>query len=244
MFALCTAISTDADVVCAGGLSNVLHMYTLNGPASGPWVASLVGDFEGHGGYVSCAKFFVDKREVLSSSGDGTLACWDVSRGAGSGGGLPRAHRRRERVRRVVRRARVFASCSTDGTVKFWDKRSGSTTGTVRLSEGDDLSQIGFVPGSSTTVACSVAGEGRGENHGQFLVIDARAMAKLASFRGDRERALRQHVRRVVRARAACSSAARPTTTTRRTCSCSTSTAARTRPRSSRRGTCAPATSR
>jgi guanine nucleotide-binding protein G(I)/G(S)/G(T) subunit beta-1 len=184
MFAMCTAISTDADVVCAGGLSNVLHVYTLNGPASGQRAGSLVGDFEGHDGYVSCAKF-VDKREILSSSGDGTLACWDVSRGAKAPVAVFREHTADVSACDVSSSARdVFASCSTDGTVKFWDKRSGSTTGTVRLSEGDDLSQIGFVPGSSTTVACSVAGEGRGENHGQFLVIDARAMAKLTSFRG------------------------------------------------------------
>ena len=184
-FAFCTAISTDASMVCAGGLTNVMNMYKLNGPASGPCVASFVGNFEGHDGYVSCAKFFVGKSEVLSSSGDSTLALWDAGRGAKAPVAVFREHTADVSACDVSSSARdVFASCSTDGTVKFWDKRSGSTTGTVRLSEGDDLSQIGFVPGSSTTVACSVAGEGRGENHGQFLVIDARAMAKLTSFRG------------------------------------------------------------
>ena len=184
-FAFCTAISTDASMVCAGGLSNVMNMYKLNGPASGPWVASLLGNFEGHDGYVSCAKFFVGKSEVLSSSGDSTLALWDTGRGAKAPVAVFREHAADVSACDVSSGAHdVFASCSADSTVKFWDKRLGSTTGTVRFSEGDEFSQVSFVPGSSTTLACSVAGEGRGQNHGQFLVIDARAMTKLTSFRG------------------------------------------------------------
>lgn len=175
-FSMMAAISPDAKLCCAGGLNNVVHMYKIESKN-----LSFIGDFEGHDGYVSCGEFDGESN-LLTCSGDATLCYWDVT-------GKPT-----EPVFKLSEHSAdcggcdisgsSFVSCSNDATVKFWDKREKKSTGTVRFTEGDELSKVKFIPGQENTVAVSVAGEGAGKNHGKFMVVDVRAMAKLKSFNG------------------------------------------------------------
>jgi len=177
-FAMMSCIAPDGGMAAAAGLNNVIHLYKVEGKE-----CKFLYDMEGHDGYVPCANFINGGKNIISCSGDSNLAFWDVNKKddavykledhAADVGGVDSSPD-----------GNTFCSCSNDSTVKFWDGRSKECTGTVRFTEGAELSKVRFIPGSTTTAAVSVAGEGKGKNHGKFIIVDARAMGKICSFNG------------------------------------------------------------
>jgi len=74
-WAMTCAYSPSGNFVASGGLDNICSVYHLDSENVTEPVVELVG----HTGYLSCCRFLND-RQMLTCSGDGTCALWDIAR--------------------------------------------------------------------------------------------------------------------------------------------------------------------
>lgn len=163
----CAFEKDDGRFVAAGGLDNTCSVYDLRSPLAA--TAELVG----HDGYLSDCRF-LERRYMLTASGDFTAALWDVERCA-------LATRFVEHAADVVSVAphptdpNTFATGSCDSTVRVWDVRAGSS---VRVFGGhtSDINAVCWFP-SGWAVAS-------GSGDASCRMFDTRSRAPVAVFAG------------------------------------------------------------
>lgn len=134
----CAFEKDDGRFVAAGGLDNACSVYDLRNP--GAPTAELVG----HDGYLADCSF-LERKYMLTCSGDATAALWDLERG-----GVMQA-RFVDHAADVMSIAphpadpNTFATGSCDTTVRVWDIRAGrsvqSFTGHV-----SDVNSVAWMP--------------------------------------------------------------------------------------------------
>lgn len=115
---------------------NLCSIYSIK--QSQASTAKAVGELAGHGGYISCCKFFSDKH-MLTSSGDATCILWDINMNQD-------LIKFRDHTADVMTIAinpdgHTFVSGGCDFTAKNWDARSGKCTQTF-LGHQSDINAI------------------------------------------------------------------------------------------------------
>ena len=70
------AYSPTGNFVACGGLDNICSVYSLDKET----VTKPTKELNHHTGYLSCCRF-LDDRQIITSSGDGTCLLWDVEAG-------------------------------------------------------------------------------------------------------------------------------------------------------------------
>ena len=109
--------------MASGGLDNACTIYGIGGESTGRRAGK---ELIGHEGYISCCRFITDKT-ILTSSGDGTAACWDIEKGIQItkfiGHGADVLSLSEDPISKSA-----FATSSCDMSVKIWDMRSGKCT--------------------------------------------------------------------------------------------------------------------
>lgn len=136
----CAFEQDNNSMVACGGLDNMCSIYKLDGDQS-PTRASY--ELSGHDGYLSCCRF-VDKGNVITSSGDSTCVLWDIEKQAAK-------QTFRDHQGDVMAVAispddkNLFVSGSCDTTGKLWDIRTEGSVQTHRGHESD-INAVSFFP--------------------------------------------------------------------------------------------------
>jgi WD40 repeat protein len=126
------AYSPSGTLVASGGLDNLCTIFEVEKMQTGEAVP--VKELSGHAGFLSCCRF-IDDKQLLTSSGDGTMMLWDIERGAklgefiGHGGDVTSIG--------LLRSKSAVATCSIDRTIKVWDLRDRRCVQTMSGHTGD-----------------------------------------------------------------------------------------------------------
>jgi len=133
------AASSDANLICAGGLDNAVSIYKVpdfESDSPKGIITEALLKLKGHEGYVSDCKF-TSENKMLTASGDATCALWDTSTGQ-----LTQQFAEHDADVQALalhpQTSNLFASASCDGIVRIMDMREANqTTATIRGHEGD-----------------------------------------------------------------------------------------------------------
>ena len=133
------AYSPSGTFVACGGLDNICSIYNLKTREGNIKTSRELG---GHTGYLSCCRFLDDER-IMTSSGDMTIALWDVETAKmithfrGHSGDVMSFSLSEDN--------NTMISGSCDGTAKLWDIRSGECEQTFFGHEAD-INSVAYGP--------------------------------------------------------------------------------------------------
>ncbi|KAH7282141.1 hypothetical protein KP509_35G014500 [Ceratopteris richardii] len=135
-------------VVASGGMDNICSIYVLNTQYDQPM--SDPKPLYGHKGYISCCKF-VPKHDtqILTSSGDGTCALWEVESSlkvsvfGGESSGYTKGV---TSVSIKTGDPHIFVSGSCDRTARLWDMRTSNRAMQTFQGHGGDVESVQFLP--------------------------------------------------------------------------------------------------
>lgn len=122
------AFSPSGNFVASGGLDNTCTIWNtqkMDEPAK---------ELRGHSGFLSSCRFLDDKN-MLTSSGDTTIAHWDIERGQKIGEFI--GHSGDVTAIGLLRSRNAIVTCSIDCTVKVWDLRDRQCCQTMYGHTGD-----------------------------------------------------------------------------------------------------------
>lgn len=167
---LACAYAPSSHMVASGGLDNVCTVYDLRKRKSIVNVPPA-SELFGHMGYISACRFR-SENELLTSSGDGTCALWNVSRSKMVSHFT--GHNKDVLDLRVCpTNANLFASAGVDAVVQLWDVRTGrceqSWTG-----HRSDINALDFFPDGDAIASAS--------DDASCRLFDLRASSELARY--------------------------------------------------------------
>lgn len=172
---LACGLSRSGRLAAAGGLDDTISVFKLGepspptGPAEQRDPPTLL---KAHEGYVSACRFIGDE-EVVSSSGDSSIALWNVARG----GLLRRFYGHGADVSSVDIKddQELMVSGSVDGTARLWDHRvRNCSVGVFADSPDHDVTSVAFMPDGHSFAAASEDGSTR--------IYDVRARAAVSNL--------------------------------------------------------------
>lgn len=146
------------NVAACGGLDNKCTLYPIGNGEENP--ASKKRTIATHTSYLSCCRFFNTDTQILTGSGDGTCALWDVE----SGTMIQSFHGHLGDVMNVdispTECYNTFVSGSSDAMAMVWDVRTGQCTQAFDSHESDvncvrfHPSGDAFASGSDDAMCC------------------------------------------------------------------------------------------
>jgi guanine nucleotide-binding protein G(I)/G(S)/G(T) subunit beta-1 len=161
------AYAPSGNFVACGGLDNNCLIYNLNSPATGKTHRVL----RGHAGYLSCCRFISDQ-EMITCSGDSSLALWDIE--------SERLKLRLEGHAHDVMSLSVnptnpalVISGACDKSIKLWDLRTGRGVQTF-VGHASDVNSVTYFPNGQAFAS--------GSDDGSCRIFDVRSDCELASF--------------------------------------------------------------
>jgi len=140
------AFSPNGQMVAAGGLDNTVSVYKL-GTETERKVSQEkpTAELAQHEGYLSCCRF-IDNKQIVSSSGDGSCILWDLERRA------PKQvfTEHKGDVMAVSTNdadSNYFVSGSTDTLAKVWDIRQTGKKSVISFAGHEaDINSVQFLP--------------------------------------------------------------------------------------------------
>ncbi|GBP67670.1 Guanine nucleotide-binding protein subunit beta-5 [Eumeta japonica] len=173
------AYAPSGTLVAAGGLDNKLTVFPIGGGSSGGGGASAADDEPGgrkrtvatHTSYMSCCLFPNTDRQIVTGSGDGTCALWDVE----SGQLLQNFQGHAADVMALdlapSDMGDTFVSAGCDRVLIVWDMRSGAPVQTFEGHESD-VNAVRYHPSGDSLAS--------GSDDGSCRLFDLRADRELA----------------------------------------------------------------
>ena len=139
------AASSDAQLICAGGLDNAVSIYRLadtDGISLGGIITEPSCQLKGHDGYVSDCKFLTST-SMLTASGDSTCALWDTD--ACKATRIFCGHDADVQALGLNPvDSNIFASGSCDSLIRIMDVRDSSKTAAVIRGHEGDVNDVCF----------------------------------------------------------------------------------------------------
>lgn len=163
-----------ADKIAVGSMKNTITIYKVGDEMAS--VGMLPSSAPAHDGYVGCLKSLNGGANLLSCGGDGDIKLWDVNKlkqtrtfighgdthGAGDADSLSFAGNDEN----------VFATSSSDETVRLWDMRVATSTACVGIYEAKaEVNSVALHP-SGLAFAF-------GDQNGRVAMVDVRTMEKI-----------------------------------------------------------------
>ncbi|XP_023336379.1 LOW QUALITY PROTEIN: guanine nucleotide-binding protein subunit beta-5-like [Eurytemora carolleeae] len=167
------AYSPSGQAVACGGLDNKLTVFPLAIEEDATGRKKVVGT---HTSYTSCCLFPGSDNQILTGSGDATVALWDVE----SGAVLQTFHGHTSDVMTIDLapgpNLNLFASGACDNTAYLWDMRTGEY---VQYFEGhtSDINSVKFHPGGDAIAT--------GSDDASCRLFDLRADREVAMYSKD-----------------------------------------------------------
>mmetsp|Transcript_8417 Transcript_8417/g.9609 ORF Transcript_8417/g.9609 Transcript_8417/m.9609 type:complete len:348 (-) Transcript_8417:323-1366(-) len=171
-WAMTVAIETQTNEMCAhAGLDYNIYVHDISVVEEASDDPKVVLT-DTHVAYVSCVRF-VNRTNMISSSGDNTNTLWDVTTGK------PKqrfAGHTKDVMRLSVNPAdeNVFVTCSVDKTCKLWDCRSGPRSQFTFTGHSSDVNTIEYFPDGNAFAS--------GSDDQTVILFDIRACQKINSF--------------------------------------------------------------
>jgi len=136
------AYSPSNNYVASGGLDNICSVYNVTEQRQGP--INVFQELNAHSGYISCCRF-IDDKNMLTSSGDGTCILWDVNNHA--------------KIREFTGHSRdvmslsinpnddnIFVTGACDMSAIVWDATSGEPVIIIDNAHDEDINAVHFLP--------------------------------------------------------------------------------------------------
>lgn len=156
MWVMTCDISTSNQLLCSGGLDNVCSIYKRSTQLVQAGDTSRVDyQLRFHAGYISCARF-IDDSELITASGDGTCARWDIERESVIQ--VYRGHRGDVMKVDISPSKNLFASASCDSTIRIWDNRMSGAKGSAKqifVGHENDINSVVFMHNGFTIASAS-----------------------------------------------------------------------------------------
>nr|CAH8838786.1 unnamed protein product [Trichobilharzia regenti] len=133
------AYSPSGNYVACGGLDNICSIYSLKTREGNVRVSR---ELPGHTGYLSCCRF-VNDSQIVTTSGDGTCALWDIETGQQIASFT--GHTGDVMSLSLAPNLQTFISGACDASAKLWDLRDGQCKQTFSGHESD-INAINYFP--------------------------------------------------------------------------------------------------
>lgn len=173
--------SPSGALVSSGGLDNVATIYklppsvqqaNLKTEPKDPGEAHITAELNAHEGYVSACRF-LDNNTVLTASGDGTCALFDVETQYANT--IFKGHEADVMaVSTLSSNPHVFLSCSVDTTSKLWDTRAGGSAKMTFEGHESDINAIHLFNNGNSFVS--------GADDTTVRLFDVRAYKQLCAY--------------------------------------------------------------
>lgn len=137
-----SAFAPSGNLVASGGLDNICTVWRVD------QLEQPAQELNGHAGFLSSC-LFLDDKQILTSSGDTTIALWDIERGQKVAEFL--GHAGDVSSIGLLPSRTALVSCSVDRTVKAWDLRERRCVQTMAGHEGD-INDLSVFPGDNALV--------------------------------------------------------------------------------------------
>jgi len=168
------AYSPNGQMVAAGGLDNTVSVYKL-GTETERKVSQEkpTAELAQHEGYLSCCRF-IDNKQIVSSSGDGSCILWDLERRA------PKqvfTEHKGDVMAVSTNEAdpNYFVSGSTDTLAKVWDIRQSGKKSVISFAGHEaDINSVQFIPDGTAF--------GTGSDDASCGLFDLRAAAQINKY--------------------------------------------------------------
>jgi guanine nucleotide-binding protein G(I)/G(S)/G(T) subunit beta-1 len=135
----CAFEKRDGILIASGGLDSICTLHTQTSPLIAPT------ELSGHKGYISCCKFVSSGDEqIVTSSGDGTVRLWDISR-ATKVQSFDEHNGDVMSVSVHPSHPSLFLSGSCDSTVKLWDIRRAGRCSVSFEGHESDVNSVSFM---------------------------------------------------------------------------------------------------
>jgi len=159
--------SSTGDFVASGGLDNICSVWNVRGQNP----TKVTRELQGHDGFLSCCRF-LDKSQIVTSSGDHTCKLWDAEKGNELT--TFRLHTGDVMFIAVSPSKNTFISCGCDKNIVGWDIRSGRPTHLFDVHDRD-VNTVTFFPGNETTFVS-------GSDDGTVRMFDLRSWGEVNRY--------------------------------------------------------------
>jgi guanine nucleotide-binding protein G(I)/G(S)/G(T) subunit beta-1 len=167
------AFSPSGTFVASGGLDNACSLWRLPPAEREGEEAKLVCELQNHEGYISSIKFVGSAdQEVLTSSGDSTIALWDVTKRTVKT--LFNDHQGDVMALDLIEEKNAFISGSIDATSKLWDYRAGPKAQATFVGHESDINTVKTAPGGLAFAS--------GSDDATCRLFDIRALREVQRF--------------------------------------------------------------
>jgi len=164
------AYSPTGNFVACGGLDNICSVYSLDKET----VTKPTKELNQHTGYLSCCRF-IDDRQIITSSGDGTCLLWDVE--AGTKVTEFKDHESDVMSVSIAPDNSKFVSSGCDNDCIVWDIKTGKAEHVFKGHE-QDVNCVKFFPDGNSF--------GSGSDDCTCKLFDIRADRDLATYKSDK----------------------------------------------------------
>lgn len=172
------AYSPDGSLVACGGLDNLCSVYRISDKDAGFVYRAATRELQQHEGYLSCCRF-IDKNEIITSSGDATCILWDIETRQAktvftghTGDVMAVALNTKDKEMRDT-----FVSGSCDSTAKLWDFRSGKAAIKTFTGHQSDINTVQWFPDNKCF--------GTGSDDSNIFLYDTRAYCTMNKYKID-----------------------------------------------------------
>lgn len=168
------AYAPSGEFIACGGLDNLCSVYPVNFD-NAETHERPERELSRHDGYLSCCRF-IDNQNILTSSGDGSLLLWDISKGEVIG--MYTQHDADVMSLSIKPGSRTdFVSGSCDQTAKLWDARSPEKSVQTFGGHTSDINSVQWFPDAGCF--------GSGSDDSTIRLFDIKAYAELGRYSSD-----------------------------------------------------------
>jgi len=172
------AYSPSGNLVACGGLDNLCSVYRVPQDHKDSGSQKTYAELAQHEGYLSCARFVQEDREIITASGDQTCILWDVETKTPKN--IFNDHQGDVMSVALFDHNAQFVSGSVDGTAKLWDYRQNGAKSCLKTFAGheSDINSVAFFPDGNAF--------GTGSDDSSCRLFDIRAYAQLNKFANEK----------------------------------------------------------